>query len=195
MFLKNQQRAKRRLTKKAEPPATYDFRQPATSRTTDSDNAGWLRRLVRCHGHTQINMKKSVNHPLLLPIAGDTCHATHQSSTAQLFSSSLDQETALAGLRGALQQMQRTESELKSNHGCLAVEEAHQLFGLHFVCTKYRTPRQLLRKAWRQMAAAASDHHREICAPTVQTSRLLLAIVQVVALDSWRVRMTPNVES
>ena len=139
--------------------------------------------------------KKPVNHLPPSPTISDTCHATQQSSAAQLFSSSLDQETALAGLRDALQQMKRTASELKSNHGCLAVEETHQLFGLRFVCTKYRTPRQLLRKAWRRMVATSSDLHHEKCAPIIRTSRLLLTIVQAVALDSWRVRMTPNVQS
>jgi len=36
-----------RLTKKAEPPANRDFREPAACRETESANAGWLRRLVR----------------------------------------------------------------------------------------------------------------------------------------------------
>ena len=35
------------LTKKAEPPRTYDTHQPKPSRTTRSDTRGWLRRLVR----------------------------------------------------------------------------------------------------------------------------------------------------
>ena len=38
------------LTKKAEPPRTYDSRQPKPSRTTASDTRGWLRRLVRHRG-------------------------------------------------------------------------------------------------------------------------------------------------
>jgi hypothetical protein len=139
--------------------------------------------------------KRLVNLLRPSPTTDDTGHATHQSSTAQLFSSSLDQETALAGLRDALQQMLRTESELKSNHGCLAVEETHQLFGLRFVCTKYRTPRQLLRKAWRRMVATSSDLHHEKFALATRTSRLLQTIVQVVAVDSWVVRMTPNEKS
>ena len=42
------------LTKKAEPPPTRDVRAPATSRPTESGNGGWLRRLVRRHGHKSL---------------------------------------------------------------------------------------------------------------------------------------------
>jgi hypothetical protein len=36
------------LTKKAEPPPTHDVNRDSG---TDSANGGWLRRLVRPHGH------------------------------------------------------------------------------------------------------------------------------------------------
>jgi hypothetical protein len=38
-----------RLTKKAEPPPTRGVNRDSG---TDRANGGWLRRLVRCHGHT-----------------------------------------------------------------------------------------------------------------------------------------------
>jgi hypothetical protein len=38
----------RHLTKKAEPPPTRDVNRDSG---TASANGGWLRRLVRCHGH------------------------------------------------------------------------------------------------------------------------------------------------
>ena len=42
-----------RLTTKAEPPATKDMKLTELSRKTARAAAGWLRRLVRCHGRTQ----------------------------------------------------------------------------------------------------------------------------------------------
>jgi hypothetical protein len=69
------------LTKKAEPPPTRDVNRDSG---TDSANGGWLRRLVRRHGHINLLVKasQSVISQINPPIHQDTFEDTNLAQAA-----------------------------------------------------------------------------------------------------------------
>src|ERR1017187_2312228 len=69
-----------RLTKKAEPPPTRDANRDSG---TESANGGWLRRLVRRHGHLALSKNVTVT-PATFVTAGTARRVSKDNATKRL---------------------------------------------------------------------------------------------------------------